>query len=332
MDNFQEHYTEAATQSQDGMVKKRVSEWNLTIDPEFRDLLHKQTPSEATLFEHSMLKDGCRDPLIVWAHDGKRILIDGHHRHAFCKEHNMMFAIREMDFADRESVKEWIILNQLARRNLPIHEHTRLALQLKPIFEARAKENLSLSHGRGQKGSQKSVNLFDTQKEIAKIAGVSHDTVAKVEHIEKEAPEPIKRAARAGDISVNAAYRLTKSEPEVQQDVANRIDKGENPKEVVKEVIRNRSGNPDGYSREKRESRELTRRVLDLTHNAPIPEYTLDMLVNEIKLDADNYFSSLNFRLTTNAALVSGENANTIGKLIDDYVICGIEEIRRKVS
>lgn len=96
--------------------------------------------------------------------------------------------------------------------------------------------------------------------------------------------------------------------------------------------IKKPSGNPNGYSREKRENRELTRRVLDLTHNAPIPEYTLDMLVNEIKLDADNYFSSLNFRLTTNAALVSGENADTIGKLIDDYVICGIEEIRRKVS
>lgn len=96
--------------------------------------------------------------------------------------------------------------------------------------------------------------------------------------------------------------------------------------------IKKPSGNPNGYSREKRESRELTRRVLDFTHNAPIPEYTLDMLVNEIKLDADNYFSSLNFRLSSNAALISGENASMIGKLIDDYVICGIEEIRRKVS
>lgn len=329
LDNLQEHYMEAATKSQADLVKKYASEWGLTIDPEFRDLLHKQTPTEAKLFEHSMLNDGCRDPLIVWPNNGKRILVDGHHRYEFCVEHDMMFAVREMDFPNREAAKEWVIINQLARRNLPIHEHARLALQLKPIFEARAKENQRASGGAVP---QKSVKPIDTQKEIAKIAGVSHDTIAKVEHIENEAPDPIKRAARAGEISVNAAYRLTKADTELQQDVANRIENGESPKKVVEEVIKRRSGNPDGYSKEKRASRELTRQVVEYTHNAPIPEYTLDMLVNEIKLDADNYFSSLNFRLATNAALISGKNADAIGKLIDDYVICGIEEIRRKVS
>lgn len=119
----------------------------------------------------------------------------------------------------------------------------------------------------------------------------------------------------------------------VEQAKADAREKGDVVSQTqVLNKIKKPSSNPNGYSKEKRESRELTRRVLDFTHNAPIPEYTLDMLVNEIKLDADNYFSSLNFRLTTNAALISGENADTIGKLIDNYVICGIERIRRKVS
>lgn len=119
----------------------------------------------------------------------------------------------------------------------------------------------------------------------------------------------------------------------VEQAKADAREKGDVVSQTqVLNNIKKPSSNPNGYSKEKRESRELTRRVLDFTHNAPIPEYTLDMLVNEIKLDADNYFSSLNFRLTTNAALISGENADTIGKLIDNYVICGIERIRRKVS
>lgn len=119
----------------------------------------------------------------------------------------------------------------------------------------------------------------------------------------------------------------------VEQAKADAREKGDVVSQTqVLNKIKKPSGNPNGYSKEKRESRELTRRVLDFTHNAPIPEYTFDMLVNEIKLDADNYFSSLNFRLTTNAALISGENADTIGKLIDNYVICGIERIRRKVS
>ena len=41
------------------------------------------------------------------------------------------------------------------------------------MIAAKAKENLTLSPGRGKKGSQNSVNLIDTQKELSKLAGVS---------------------------------------------------------------------------------------------------------------------------------------------------------------
>jgi len=55
-----------------------------------------------------------------------------------------------------------------------------LALLLEPLIKAQAKENQKLSEGRGKKGCQKSDKvLFDTKKEIAKLAGVSHDTVNK---------------------------------------------------------------------------------------------------------------------------------------------------------
>ena len=46
---------------------------------------------------------------------------------------------------------------------------------------------------------------IDTKKELAKVAGVSHDTIAKVETIEHKAPEPVIMASRKGDISVNSA-------------------------------------------------------------------------------------------------------------------------------
>lgn len=36
---------------------------------------------------------------------------------------------------------------------------------------------------------------IETRKELAKVAGVSHDTIAKVERIEEEAPQPIVEAA-----------------------------------------------------------------------------------------------------------------------------------------
>lgn len=67
------------------------------------------------------------------------------------------------------------------------------ALKIKPVIAKLAKENQKLSDGRGQKGCQISDNLnVDTKKEIAKAAGVSHDTIAKVEKIEEKAAPEIK--------------------------------------------------------------------------------------------------------------------------------------------
>jgi DNA-binding XRE family transcriptional regulator len=63
-----------------------------------------------------------------------------------------------------------------------------LALQLEDVFSAKAKENQVLSGENYGKGSQISANpiieTVDTRQELAKIANVSHDTIAKVKRIE----------------------------------------------------------------------------------------------------------------------------------------------------
>lgn len=51
---------------------------------------------------------------------------------------------------------------------------------------------------------------MNTTKEIAKAAGVSHDTIAKVEKIEQKATPEIKAALKAGDISINEGYKAIK--------------------------------------------------------------------------------------------------------------------------
>ena len=50
---------------------------------------------------------------------------------------------------------------------------------------------------------QNSAKAVDTRQELAKVAGVSHDTIAKVETIEEKAPEPVVQASRSGAISVS---------------------------------------------------------------------------------------------------------------------------------
>jgi transcriptional regulator with XRE-family HTH domain len=55
------------------------------------------------------------------------------------------------------------------------------------------------------------VKSHDTQKELAKVAGVSHDTIARVETIEKKADEHTKQLVRTGEKSINQAYNEIKA-------------------------------------------------------------------------------------------------------------------------
>ena len=164
---------------------------NINIDSEFKGLIPPLTSDERQGLEKSLLEEGCRDALVLWGDT----LIDGHNRFEICTRNNIPFKTVQKEFADRGSAIEWIILNQFGRRNLPAHERARLALRLKPVIAEKAKEKQAEYFGNQYDSglSQKSVEVqkpIDTQRELAKLAGVSHDTIAKVEKIEKSAPEP----------------------------------------------------------------------------------------------------------------------------------------------
>lgn len=161
----------------------------IVIDPEFKTLLPPLPDDEFSGLEQAIINDGCRDPLVVWfnAEALSPVLIDGHNRFEICQKHDIRFETVEMEFDSRDDVKIWMIRHQFARRNLTPFVKTTLALQLEPLLAAKAKQNQVVRKGE-QAGTscQKSDNLItpiDTKKEVAKVAGVSHDTVAKVKLI-----------------------------------------------------------------------------------------------------------------------------------------------------
>lgn len=50
--------------------------------------------------------------------EGSFILLDGHNRYEICQKHNLSFSIKQACVTDRQSAFNWIINNQLGRRNL----------------------------------------------------------------------------------------------------------------------------------------------------------------------------------------------------------------------
>lgn len=194
----------------------------LKIDNELRSLLPPLGNEKRAQLEENLLRDGIREPLVVW----QGVLVDGHNRYEIAQKHGLEFKTVEKQFATRDDVKFWMIMNQFGRRDLTAYERSILALKLKPVIAAKAKENQQLSEGRGQKGLPTLANLIDTRAEIAKAAGVSHGTIAKVEQIEAKATPEVKDALRAGDLSINAAYNKVK-QAERKEDIQRQIEKVE---------------------------------------------------------------------------------------------------------
>lgn len=191
----------------------------MKIDNEFKTLIPALTADERKGLEESLKTEGCRDALVLWGDT----LVDGHNRYEICTQYGIPFQTVQKDFDSRGDVIQWIILNQFGRRNLPMYERARLALRLKPVISAKAKDNQRIGADITNTGLQNSVKAVNTQKELAKVAGVSHDTIAKVEKIEAQATDETKEQLRKGDISINQAYQTVRRE-EKKQEVQRRID------------------------------------------------------------------------------------------------------------
>ena len=96
-------------------------------------------------------------------------------------------------------------------RDNPDFQRAELSLALKPRIAEKAKQNQRIAgknYGENhpkQEVLQNSVKPLGTQKELAKTAGVSHDTIYKVGKIKENAIPEVIEAARSGEVSVSVA-------------------------------------------------------------------------------------------------------------------------------
>jgi len=181
---------------------------DVSIDDEFAALLPEQDEDTRAEFEAAIEADGFRDPLVVW----NGVLLDGHHRF------NLYFDKYETDeemeppevvtiqLASREQARAWVARNQLGRRNLPPAERIRLAkIAVEPAVKEQAKAKKKQSGGAVIQKSEKPP--VSTTHEVAKTAGVSHDTVAKYNKVEAEGTPEQVQAMKSGEKSIHKAHQ-----------------------------------------------------------------------------------------------------------------------------
>jgi len=193
----------------------------MQIKQEFKDLIPPLTKEEFKQLENNCMSEGIREKILTW----NGFIIDGHNRYEIATRWDLDFETESKHFDNEEAVKEWMILNQLGRRNLALYQRTVLALELVKLFKDKAKENLSkggsnFSPKEGFANSQKVTDTVNSIKEISTISKVGQNTLSRVKVIQEKAPEEVKAKLRTGEVSINAAYKEIKKE----EKKAERID------------------------------------------------------------------------------------------------------------
>lgn len=108
----------------------------------------------------------------------------------------------------KSDVMEWMINTQLGRRNLPPQQ--RIAVVKK--FEKKIQEQAKITQGTrtdltSSPNGEKVITSTRTDKELAKLAGVSTDIYSKGKKILDSDDEELKQEVLSGEKSINASYK-----------------------------------------------------------------------------------------------------------------------------
>ena len=145
----------------------------MEIDNEFRNYILPLSNEEFEKLEASILSEGIRDPLVIW----QGILLDGYHRYKIAQEHGLEYKTVEVELPDRDAAKEWILVNQLGRRNLTEQEASYYRGKL---YSARKQQGARTDLTLAQNGLK-----LNTAEELGKQYGVSKNTIKRDEQFSK---------------------------------------------------------------------------------------------------------------------------------------------------
>lgn len=173
------------------------------MNQRFKDIIRPLSESELGMLEQNILRDGIRDPLVVWGDT----LIDGHNRYAIAQKHGLEYKTVQIELEDDTAAKIWIMNNQLGRRNLSTATRALMALDMKPLFAKQAKERMDWrsNHAVPSGGTPSG----KTRDQLAKIAKVSKSSIDYAEYIKAHAPDEIMQKVENDEMSLRTAYKET---------------------------------------------------------------------------------------------------------------------------
>jgi hypothetical protein len=138
------------------------------VDEEFRSLIPPLADDELAGLEASLIREGCRNPLVVWK--GHNILLDGHHRLALCLKLNIAWRQLEREFRSRDEARDWLLGEAFRKRNITLEG----AAYVRGQHYNRQKHQ----HG-GARAKGQSEPLLSTAEQLAEFYKVDASTIKR---------------------------------------------------------------------------------------------------------------------------------------------------------
>lgn len=186
----------------------------IAIDEELLSLIPPMSEQERSRLRTSIEAEGIRDPVIVWMlPDGSLTLVEGHNRCALGLETLQPFDVLFREFSDRESVKDWMISNQLGRRNLTDEQRTYLlGLAYNREKGPRGGAQPRAEQGDLPPGAKTLSETYDTDDVPQQRTRKSKDTAERLAKENSTSERSVKRAGKYAE----GVERLAKEKPELR--------------------------------------------------------------------------------------------------------------------
>lgn len=147
----------------------------LEIKKEFKELIPALTAEEFKQLEDNCLAEGIREKIITW----NGYIIDGHNRYEIAQRWNLDYETESKSFKDEYEVREWMLNNQLGRRNVTKEQKAYL---IGKRYENEKKKAV----GRADRNfGEENISPLKTAEKIAQEVGVSDKQVKNNEQFAK---------------------------------------------------------------------------------------------------------------------------------------------------
>lgn len=236
---------------------------DIIIDEQFRTIIPPLTEDELSRLEDSILVEGVRDKLIVW----NNTLVDGHNRYRIATTLGLPFETISMNFESREHALNWVISNQLGRRNLNPNQIAYLRGKRYEVEKNIKSFKGNQYSGAGQNDQHQNEEKYTSQR-LGEEYGVGERTIRRnaeyAKAIDKMSTN-VKEKMLSGECTIGREQvsSYMKLEPTIQKKVIKEIENGVSVSDAIKKFDSDtkRRENDDRIKREIEADRESSRKL-----------------------------------------------------------------------